>query len=104
MIFENTEGNIQKTSYQMMILDNPANRTVQKISNLAYLLVLLSGSFYFAIKGSWTHSIVCAVLAVITFGVTWLIFLCFAPEIRKRLFQRVLGRDRLFFTASGVKT
>ena len=103
MIFEGPNRNIQKISNQITTFDSQANVTFQKTTSLVYLLLLLSGSIYFAITGFWTHAIVCAFLAIITFGVTWLIFLLLAPEIRKQFIQRVLGRDHLFVTSSNVK-
>ena len=103
MIFEGPNRNIQKISNQITTFDSQANVTFQKTTSLMYLLLLLSGSIYFAITGFWTHAIVCAFLAVITFGVTWLIFLLIAPEIRKQLIMKVLGRDRLFVTSLNVK-
>ena len=103
MIFEGPNRNIQKISNQITTFDSQANVTFQKTTSLVYLLLLLSGSIYFAIMGFWTHAIVCAILAVITFGVTWLIFLLIAPEIRKQLIMKVLGRDRLFVTSLNVK-
>ena len=104
MLFENTNGNVQEISNQMMIFDTKANKTFQKSTNIVYLSLLLSGSFYFAIKGLWSHALVYAVLAVITLGITWLIFLLFAPEIRKQFIQRILGRDHLFVISSNVKS
>ena len=103
MIFEGPNRNIQKISNQITTFDSQANVTFQKTTSLVYLLLLLSGSIYFAITGFWTHAIVCAILAVITFGVTCLIFLLIAPEIRKQLIMKVLGRDRLFVTSLNVK-
>jgi hypothetical protein len=103
MLFANPNENVQEISNQMMIFDTQANRTLQKTTNLVYLVLLLSGSFYFAFIGYWLHALVCAILAVITFGATWLIFLLFAPDIRKQFIQRVLGRNRLFVTSSNVK-
>ena len=103
MLFVNLNENVQDISNQMMIFDTQTNRTFQKITNLVYFFLLLSGSFYFAFTGSWLHALVCAILAVITFSATWLIFLLFAPDIRKQFIQRVLGRNRLFVTSSNVK-
>ena len=99
MIFEGPNRNIQKISNQITTFDSQANVTFQKTTSLMYLLLLLSGSIYNAITGFWTHALVCAFLAVFNFGVTWLIFLLFAAEIRKQLIMQVLGRDRLFVTS-----
>ena len=103
-MFENQNRNDQNASNQIMKFDSQANRISQKTTSLIYLLLLLSGSIYFAFTGFWTHALVCAVLAATTFGVTWLIFLLFAPEIRKQCIHKVLGRDRIFVTSSNVKT
>lgn len=104
MMFENLNGNDQDVSNQIMKFDSQANKFSKKTTSLVYLFLLLSGSIYFAFTGFWTHALVCAVLAAITFGVTWLIFLLFAPEIRKQFIQRILGRDRLFVISSNVKS
>ena len=104
MLFSNPDGNAREISNQMMIFDNQADRTSQKIANIVYLFLFCSGSIYFAFMGFWVHALVCAILAVITIAVTWIIFLLFAPDIRKQFFQRVLGRDSLFATSSSVRS
>lgn len=103
MLFENPNPNVQEISNQMMIFDTQANRISLITANIVYLFLLLSGSVYFAFMGFWAHAFVCAILAVITFAATWLIFLLFAPDIRKQFVRRVLGRDRLFVTSSNVR-
>ena len=66
MMFENLNGNDQNVSNQIMKFDSQANKISKKTTSLVYLFLLLSGSIYFAFTGFWTHALVCAVLAAIT--------------------------------------
>ena len=39
------------------------------------------GFIYFAVKGIWTHAIAALLLAILTFGLSWLIYPVFARQI-----------------------
>jgi len=66
---------------------NPANGYIES-ADVPFLWCLLFGCFYFAVKGIWTHALVSAVLAVCTFGFSWLVYPFFAREIVRRSYLR----------------
>ena len=66
-----------------MNFENPTNGYRESVSS-PWLWVLLFGTFYFAVKGVWTHAIVSLVLALLTVGITWLIYPFFASGIMRR--------------------
>lgn len=59
---------------------NPQNQFEER-ADLPWLWTLLFGSFYFAYKGVWIHAAVSLVLAIITSGISWLIYPLFANAI-----------------------
>jgi hypothetical protein len=71
---------------------NPANGYEEEAS-LAWLWVLLFGAIYFAVKGVWTHAIVGILLAIPTYGLSWLIYPFFASEIMRRHYLRQGWRE-----------
>ncbi|MGD9724777.1 MAG: hypothetical protein AB7M05_08615 [Alphaproteobacteria bacterium] len=66
---------------------NPANGYEEEISN-AGLWCLLFGCVYFAVKGVWTHAVAAFVLAVLTVGLSWLIYPFFARRILETHYLR----------------
>jgi hypothetical protein len=64
----------------VMAFRNPANGYVETISHPG-LWTLLFGCFYFAVKGVWIHAGMALVLAVITGGLSWLIYPFFARRL-----------------------
>ena len=66
---------------------NPANQYIEKVS-YAGVLTLFLGCFFFAFRGIWTHFVISLALAVITFGLSWLIYPFFASGIVKKHYQR----------------
>ena len=63
---------------------NPQNDYVETISPFCWLWTLLFGAIYFAVKGVWTHFVVGIILAVITVGISWLIYPYFAKSILQK--------------------
>ena len=63
-----------------ILFKNPANGYIESSSN-AWLWCLLFGIFYFLFKGIWTHAVIGFVLAVLTGGISWLIYPFFAKSI-----------------------
>jgi hypothetical protein len=59
---------------------NPANSYEESIG-MPGLWCLLFGCFYFAVKGIWTHAVVALFAAILTFGISWLIYPFFARKI-----------------------
>ena len=64
---------------------NEANGHVEKVE-LAGFLTLLIGPFYFAIKGIWGHALFSLLAALITFGLSWLIYPFAATTITRNHF------------------
>jgi hypothetical protein len=63
-----------------MYFQNPSNWYIERVS-LPFLWTLLFGPLYFAVRGVWTHAIASLVLAVLTFGLSWLLYPFFASQI-----------------------
>lgn len=66
---------------------NPANGYEERIAD-TWLLCLLFGPLYFAAKGIWTHALVSLVLALVTFGISWLIYPFLARGIIEKNYLR----------------
>ena len=68
----------------MSTFKNPTNGHTESVGP-AWLWALLFGAFYFAYKGMWTHAIIGLILAIPTFGVSWVLYAVAAPSLlRKR--------------------
>jgi len=65
------------------LFENPRTGQTTSISNAA-VYTLFFGCFYLALKGVWTHAIIGAVLAVLTYGISWLVYPAFAQGIVRR--------------------
>ena len=73
----------------MSYFRNPANGYVEQVSGtFSWLWCLLFGFFYFAVKGNWKHAIIGLVLAVITSGISWLIYPFFVYTINENYYQQ----------------
>lgn len=79
---------LMKGGNERMIFENPSNGYTEETSSLAWLWTLLFGSFYFAVKGVWSHTIVSLFLGILTWGISWLIYPFFASEIIRRNYLR----------------
>src|ERR1700722_6463009 len=66
---------------------NPSNDYEEKIND-AGLFCLLFGPLYFAGKGVWTHAVISLVLALVTFGISWLFYPFFARGIVEQNYLR----------------
>jgi hypothetical protein len=70
------------------IFRNPSNAYVEKVSH-AGIWCLLFGCFYLAYKGAWMPAVLAFFLALVTAGISWIIFPFFARTlIRKAYLQR----------------
>jgi hypothetical protein len=49
-----------------------------------WLWTLLFGSFYFAFKGDWIQTFISAFIALLTSGLSWLVYPFFAKKIIRR--------------------
>ena len=65
-----------------MVFKNPSNDYIEETS-LCALWVLLFGCFYFAVKGVWRHTFVSFILALLTGGMSWLIYPFLASNIMR---------------------
>lgn len=73
----------------MSYFQNPQNGYVEQASgSLSWLWCLLFGFFYFAVKGNWKHAIIGLVLAVLTSGISWLIYPFFVYSINDHYYQQ----------------
>jgi len=70
-----------------MWFKNPQNGYTEGIAN-AWVWALLFGCLYFAIKGVWTHAIVGLILAIMTMGLSWLIYPFFTDSIMRKHYLR----------------
>jgi len=59
---------------------NPANGYEEAVGT-PWIWCLLFGCVYFAAKGIWTHAVAALLLALLTFGLSWLIYPFFARQI-----------------------
>jgi len=50
-------------------------------SPVPFIWCLIFGSLYFIYKGIWVHAIISLILAVVTMGLSWLIYPFFASTI-----------------------
>jgi len=58
-------------------------------TGLAGLWCFLFGALYFAYKGIWGHAVISFVVALCTFGISWVVYPFFAKGIiRKAYLQR----------------
>jgi hypothetical protein len=72
----------------MMKFQHPSN-DYSETASYCGLWCLLFGSLYFAVKGMWGHFVISAILAMCTFGVSWLIYpFCAGGLVRKHYLQR----------------
>ncbi len=72
---------------------NPNNGHIEQVSGLVWLWVLCFGCIYFAVKGVWTHFIAGLVLALFTFGISWLVYPFFAKGIMRNHYLRMGWRE-----------
>lgn len=72
----------------MMKLKNPETGEVVEISPFVWVWVLLFGVFYFAFKGMWTHVLAGTLFAIVTMGLSWLIYPFFATDIMRKHYLR----------------
>ncbi len=70
-----------------MKFQNKDNGYIEETS-LTFLWVLLFGVFYFLYKKIWNHALISLGLAIITAGISWLIYPFFGKEIVRKNFLR----------------
>lgn len=70
-----------------MRFKNPANNYVEELT-APWLWTLLFGPLYFASRGVWSHALISLVLALLTAGVSWLIYPFFASVLVQRHYLR----------------
>jgi hypothetical protein len=72
----------------MSSFKNPSNGYIEEASGpFSWLWCLLFGVFYFAVKGNWKHVAISFVLALLTSGISWLIYPFFVYQINESYFQ-----------------
>lgn len=71
----------------MLLFKNPQNGYIEK-SDLCWLWCLFFCFFYLAYKGAWLHAIAGFFLALITAGISWLVYPFFAKNIVRKAYLR----------------
>jgi hypothetical protein len=66
---------------------NPTNGYTEAVGT-PWLWCLLFGCLYFAVKGIWTHAVAALAAALLTFGLSWLIYPFFARAIVEKHYLR----------------
>lgn len=66
---------------------NPANGYTERVG-VPWLWCRLFGCIYFAVKGIWTHAVAALLLALLTAGLSWLVYPFFARSIVERHYLR----------------
>ncbi len=61
---------------------NPENGSTEEVSHPG-LWTLLFGSFYFALRREWAHALASFIAALLSFGLSWLVYPFFAHEIMR---------------------
>ncbi len=61
--------------------ENPSNNYTEEVPDLAWLWTLLLGTIYFGVKGVWPHVFISIILAIVTGGLSWLIYPFFARKV-----------------------
>lgn len=65
-----------------LIFRHPKTQQVTDLTNIP-LWALLFGAIYFAVKGIWTHAVAGILLAIVTAGISWLVYPLFARQIMR---------------------
>ena len=74
----------------LAIYENPSNGYRREFSQGSVMLcTLVFGFFYFILEGVWKHAVIALFAAVLTFGVSWLVYPLFAYQaIRSHYLER----------------
>ena len=60
----------------------------ESVSHLAVLWALLFGCFFFAWRGVWGHAVLSLLVAIVTFGLGWLVYALLAPAVLLGSYRR----------------
>lgn len=77
-----------KLTTRRLRFKHPLNNYIEDVSLLAWLWVLLFGFMYFAVKGVWRHVLLSIIFALLTAGISWLIYPFFVRAIMKKHYLR----------------
>jgi hypothetical protein len=66
------------------VQQGPWGARVVKHHSVPFLWCLLFGPFYFAAKGAWIHAVIALLAALVTMGLSWLVYPFFAKGIVNR--------------------
>lgn len=66
---------------------NPSNNYEDDVG-AAGLWCFLFGFVYFAVKGVWTHAVASLILAIMTGGISWLLYPFFAKQVVEKNYLR----------------
>jgi len=79
----------RKTAVRCTHFKNPANGHIETVYGDVWIVVLLFGCFYFIAKGIWTHAVIGFLAALLTCGVSWLIYPAFAEQALLSHYRRL---------------
>lgn len=73
----------------MTRFQNPSNAyTVSMSTPVEFITCLAFGTIYFAYRGIWGHALLSLVAAVLTHGLSWLVYPFFVDKILKHHYQQ----------------
>lgn len=81
------QGPSPANSATATVFRNPANGHTEDIGG-CWAWVLLLGCIYFAAKGVWTHAVAALLAAIVTGGLSWLVYPFFAARIMRTHYLR----------------
>ena len=71
-----------------MMFKNPRTGATESLSDQVWLWVLLFGFFYFASKRVWTQVLAHLLFAIVTFGLSWLIYPFLAFDLMHKHYRK----------------
>jgi|GEM_PF-5969466 len=81
------QATVSVDTTQATAFRNPANGHVETI-DAAWAWVLVLGCIYFAAKGVWTHAAAGILAAILTGGLSWIVYPFFAKRIMRTHYLR----------------
>jgi hypothetical protein len=76
----------------LMVFHNPQNGYEEEVT-CPGLWTFLFGPLYFAMRGVWTHAVLSFVLAIVTWGLSWLVYPFAARDLMRTHYLRKGWRE-----------
>lgn len=71
-----------------MKFKNPSNGYIEETPLYAWLWILLFGTLFFIVKGIWRHALISFLCALLTWGISCLVYPFFASNIMRKHYLR----------------